>query len=119
MAPVLLMRSLPARSHSVSLPTVRTPVVRLLPTTLMMSRQCERDECALICTPQGPALVVCAYLRATSLCICVFIACQHSTPALLSHVVCIYLHIAPTVTAALDSRMTTCIGSHSLLVHGA
>ena len=48
-APVLLIRSLPARSHSVSLPTVRTPVVMLVPITLMMRRQCDRDECALIC----------------------------------------------------------------------
>ena len=48
-APVLLMRSLPARSHSVSLPTVRTPLEALVPTTLMISRQCDRDEWALIC----------------------------------------------------------------------
>ena len=47
------MRSLPARSHSVSLPTVRTPFAVLLPVTLMMSRQCDREECALICMQSG------------------------------------------------------------------
>ena len=55
-APVLLMRSLPARSHSVSLPTVRTPLAALVPTTLMISRQCDRDECALICAHHGESL---------------------------------------------------------------
>lgn len=47
-APVLLMRSEPARSHSVSLPTVRTPEEMLVPCTRTISRQWERDECALM-----------------------------------------------------------------------
>lgn len=47
-APVLLMRSEPARSHSVSLPTERTPEEMLVPTTPTMSRQWEREECALM-----------------------------------------------------------------------
>jgi len=47
------MRSLPARSHSVSLPTVRTPLAAFVPTTVMISRQCDRDECALICAHDG------------------------------------------------------------------
>ena len=48
MAPVLLMRSLPARSQSVSLPTLRTPVVGSVAAACTMSRQCERLECALM-----------------------------------------------------------------------
>lgn len=48
MAPVLLMRSEPARSQRVSLPMVRTPVDESVAATWMMSRQCERLEWALM-----------------------------------------------------------------------
>lgn len=40
-APVLLMRSLPAKSQSVSLPTVRTPVAWSVVAACTISRQCE------------------------------------------------------------------------------
>lgn len=41
LAPVLLMRSLPARSHRVSLPTLRTPVAGSVVAACTISRQCD------------------------------------------------------------------------------